>query len=155
LRAGYRNTLVVTAFSGTGSQSTTLPVVQSLAGAAGTASGRVLDAVNRAPLAGVRVAYGPRYAVTGADGRYTLAGLPDGVVAVTAGASGRLAGVPLAPVQARAGTAPDLLLQKAAAPVRVGAAGGSFSGPGWRVEVPAGAVYRPTDLSLTSLESSG
>ncbi|HLL64835.1 MAG TPA: nidogen-like domain-containing protein [Micromonosporaceae bacterium] len=155
LRPGRPNKLTATASAGTVQASKQLPVVQSLKDASGTASGRVLDVLSRAPLAGARVSYGDRYAVTGPDGGYTLHGLPEGTLAITARAAGHLGGVTFGVGSGATGTVPDLLLQQTAAPVRVGPAGGTFTGPGWRIQVPAGAAYKATDLVLTTLESAG
>lgn len=122
------------------------------AGAAGQVTGRVVDPVTKAPVAGAVVAYGTRSATSGADGGYVLRGLPDGGVALVGTSPGRLAALS---VTRAGGTAPDLAVQALAAPVRVTPAGGTWSGPGWRVVVPRGAVTAPTDLHITPLGYSG
>src|SRR5207244_12183686 len=85
----------------------------------------------------------------------TLTGLPDGGIAVSASSLGYLTGLAVGRIDGHRGQAHDLLIQPLTAPVRVGPDGGSFSGPGWRVEVPAGALPAPADLSLTSLAITG
>lgn len=123
--------------------------------AAGRVVGRVVDPVTKLPVAAAVVSYGGRTATTGADGGYVLRGLPDGGIALVAKKAGRLGGLSVARVDKAAGTAPDLTVQALAAPVRLSPDGGVFTGPGWRVVVPRGAVARPTDLHITPLGYSG
>jgi hypothetical protein len=155
LRPGRRNVLTVTAFTQRHTTKKKVVVRQRLVAADGQLSGQVRDVTTGAPLAGAVVSYGRRSVRTDADGSYTLTGLPDGRVALAARSEGYLGGLAVADVLNGAGRVDDLLLQPLADPVRVGRAGGTFSGPGWRVEIPPGAVRRPTLLNLTSLGFTG
>jgi hypothetical protein len=154
LHPGKRNELEVGAFAGTRKATRRVHVRQRSANPTGRLTGRVLDVVTRTPVPGATVRYDGKTAVTDAAGRYTLGGLPEGGVAVSARAAGRFAGIVGTQITGGTGDAGDLLLQSIAAPVRVGTDGGTFSGPGWRLRIPAGAVRTPTDVRLTTLEDT-
>jgi hypothetical protein len=154
LHPEQRNVLRVVAASGSQRESREVRVLQHTADPGEQLTGRVLDLDSRSPLAGAVVSYGKRYAVTDAQGRYTLSRLPAGLVVPVARARGHLDGVTLTPAGTGTGQASDMLLQALAAPVPVGPAAATFTGTGWRVDVPAGAVPVPSQLTLTSLETS-
>lgn len=155
LRPDRHNLLRVTAWSGDQRATRRVIVRQRRIEAQGELGGRVLEVIGGGPVAGATVRYGDRTAVTDAEGRYRLTGLPDGGLTVAAGATGYLSGLAAAQIVDGRGRVDDLLLQPLAAPVRVGPEGGSFSGQGWRVEIPAGAVRAPVDLNLTPLAFTG
>ncbi|MEV5749805.1 nidogen-like domain-containing protein [Actinoallomurus sp. NPDC052308] len=155
LRPSRRNHLTVTAYSGKRRSAKRLTVEQRSGKAHGQVTGRVLDAATHRPVAGAVASYGSRTARTDGSGRYTLTGLPDGGVAVSVRAPGRLGGLTVATMSAGRGQAIDTPVQSLAEPVRVGPRGGSYAGKGWRVTVPAGAVRRPTRLNLTPLRAAG
>ncbi|WP_433174605.1 nidogen-like domain-containing protein [Actinoallomurus sp. CA-150999] len=155
LRPSRHNCLTVTAYSGKRRVTKRVTVQQRSGKAHGQVTGRVLDAATRKPVAGATASYGSRTAKTDGSGRYTLTGLPDGGVAVSVRAPGRLTGLAVARLAAGRGQVIDTPVQDLAKPVRVGPGGGSYTGKGWRVTVPAGAVHKPTDLDLTPLKATG
>lgn len=132
-----------------------LDIAQHSTGATGWIAGRVVDAGTGQPVAGATVGYGRASATTALDGAYTLAGVPDGQVAVIAKAPGRLTNVTLGVVSAGRGRARDTRSQALAPAVTVGPEGGTWSGPGWRVDIPAGALATPTALNITPLAFTG
>jgi hypothetical protein len=121
-------------------------------------TGRVVDPEGQ-PVADARVSYGDRAVQSGADGGYTLTGLPAGRVALKASRNGYLAGLSViesSGTGADGVTEPlDIMLQPLAAPVTIGTAGGTFEGNGYKVHVPSGAVGAPTPLNITPLMLSG
>lgn len=155
LRPDHVNRLIVTADVGPHHLVERHAVRQRLTSPSGEVTGQVLDVADGRPVAGATVGFGPRQATTDGDGKYTLTGLPAGGVAIAARASGYLSGLQVARVTGARGTVAPLLVQRLAAPVRVGPEGGEFTGVGWRVQVPAGAVTAPTDLNLTQLRFRG
>ncbi|MDN3356363.1 hypothetical protein [Actinomadura sp. DC4] len=155
LRPGRRNHLTVRASSGGRRPARRVTVEQRPGKARGRATGRVLDAATRRPVAVATASYGTRTARSGGDGRYTLTGLPDGRLTIAVRAPGRLDGLTAAVLSGGRGQAADASVQRRAAPVRVGPRGGSYSGKGWRVTVPAGAVRKRTGLNLTPLAVTG
>jgi len=151
------NTLTVTAAAADGSGQQTLHVQQQAASSTGVITGTVRDVASGSPVADATVTSGAISATTASDGTYTLTGVPDGDVPAIVSAPGYLSTSISAEVSqgvAVAG-AGDAVVQKVAAPVTVGAGGGSFSGPGWSVSVPSGAVSAPTQLNLTQLSFTG
>ncbi|HEX8345921.1 MAG TPA: carboxypeptidase regulatory-like domain-containing protein [Actinoplanes sp.] len=138
LRPSRRNALTVTAWPGRRPVRATLSVKQVMDNPQGVVSGRVVDIGTGTPVAGATVHYGRRTAVTDAQGTYRITGVPEGLAAITGRAAGHLTGLAVASVQDGRATARDLFVQRLAAPVRVGPAGGSFAGTGWRVQIPAG-----------------
>ncbi|GAB3965586.1 hypothetical protein GCM10029978_028650 [Actinoallomurus acanthiterrae] len=155
LRPSRRNRLTVTAYSGERRLTKRVTVQQRSGKARGKVTGRVLDAGTHKPVAGATASYGSRTAKTDGNGRYTLTGLPDGSLAVSVRAPGRLAGLAVARLAAGRGQVIDTPVQNLAKPVRVGPGGGSYTGKGWRVTVPAGAVRTSTSLNLTPLKATG
>ncbi|MCO6005420.1 VWD domain-containing protein [Actinoallomurus purpureus] len=155
LRPDRRNRLTVAAYSGKRRLTRRITVRQRSGKARGQVTGRVLDAGTHKPVADATASYGARTARTDAGGRYTLAGLPEGGVAVSIHVPGRLSGLAVATVSAGRGQAIDTSVQDLAKPVQVGPRGGSYAGKGWRVTVPAGAVRKPTGLTLTPLKVTG
>ncbi|NUR64029.1 MAG: VWD domain-containing protein [Catenulispora sp.] len=137
----------------------TVTVTQHSPAAAGLLKGTVLDIGTGQAVAGATVAYGTgtgaKKATTDAQGAFQLAGLPDGNVVATVSAPGFLSGAASATLAQ--GTAHDasVLLQKFAAPTTVTRAGGTFTGPGWQIDVPRNAVTSPTDLEFTQLVFTG
>jgi len=123
-----------------------------------SAHGRVLDAVTQQPVAGVEVRYGEVRTRSGEDGGYVLSDLPGGTVSVQGQAEGRLTGLTLvgaSPGAVPTTAAPDLLMQPLAPAVTVGPEGGTYRGPGWRVDVPSGAFATPTEINITPLSFTG
>lgn len=155
LRPDHGNRLSVSAFAERQRATTRFTVRQRLNAPAGQLTGTVVDAADQQPVPGATVSFGSRHAQTDANGRYTLAGLPDGQLAVSIRAAGRLPGVLVGEVNGGTGAAGAAANQRLAAAVRVGRAGGTFSGPGWRVDIPPNAVRRDTDINLTSLVPTG
>jgi hypothetical protein len=151
LRPGELNYLTVRAAATAGDKSVRFNVRQQLNQPTGQLTGRVLDVASGAPLAGATVKYGPSSAQTDASGQYTLGGLPDGMVALSVSAAGRLGSQAIGQLTGGTGRVSDATTQQLADPVQVGPAGGTFTGPGWQVQVPAGALPYPTDLRLTTL----
>ncbi|MBV1849036.1 nidogen-like domain-containing protein [Catellatospora tritici] len=155
LHPGCRNDLTATALMRGRVYTRKASVEQKLTSRPGSVSGRVLDALSGAPIAGATVRYADRRATTGADGRYTLTRLPEGDLVVAVRATGRLGRAGIASIAGTTGVVEDVLMQKLAAPTRVGVQGGTFTGIGWRVDVPRGALGRPTDINFTQLLFSG
>ncbi|MEE4540624.1 nidogen-like domain-containing protein [Streptomyces sp. V4-01] len=151
LRPEAANRLTVTATSGRRTTCVTVTVVQHSPSAAGALKGTVRDIGTGQAVAGATVAYGADKAATDAQGAFRLTGLPDGPVVATVSAPGFLSGAASAVLDH--GAAPDaaVLLQKFAAPTRVTTAGGRFTGPGWQIDLPRGAVSRTTELQFTQL----
>ncbi|GAA1830035.1 hypothetical protein GCM10009682_56020 [Luedemannella flava] len=144
LRPNALNTLKAVSYVGTRpTASKTFAVRQRLNRPTGRLTGRVLDVASKAPVAGASVRYGNRRATTDPAGRFTLTRLPAGGVAATVRSAGRLSGLAVGEIANGAGEAGDVRVQKLAAPQRVGPNGASFSGPGWRVDIPAGALRGP------------
>lgn len=78
----------------------------------GTITGRVVDKASGAPLAGARVtAAGIASATTGADGRYTLTGVPAGLATPTANADGHVSQTRSADLVAGATVTVDFALE--------------------------------------------
>ncbi|WP_432837698.1 nidogen-like domain-containing protein [Dactylosporangium sp. CA-092794] len=151
LRAGCRSNLDVSTKIATKVLSRGVTVEQRLRNRPGRLTGRVVDAETGAPVGGARVRYADQSATTDAQGGYTLSRLPEGTLAITATAPGRIGGLTLAKVAGATGQAGDLALQRLAPAVTVGPGGGTYSGPGWRVEIPRGALSRPTAINFTQL----
>ncbi|MFP3963836.1 VWD domain-containing protein [Actinomadura fulvescens] len=155
LRPNARNKLKVTAYHGRRAISRKVTVQQRLKSPKGRVSGEVFDISTRKAIAGATVRYGSRTAKTDQRGRYTLTGLPEGGVAVSARSAGRLSGADIARIRRGQGKIGRILMQPLTKPVRVGPQGGAFSGNGWKVRIPAGAVRQTTDLNLTRLLITG
>lgn len=155
VRPNRRNDLKITLYAGRRQISVRATVRQLLKKAKGRVSGQVLDITTRKPVAGATVRYGPRTARADSNGRYTLTGLPEGGVGFVVGSPGRLSALGVAQVARGRSEVGRVLMQRLAKAVRVGPRGGLFSGRGWRVRVPAGAVRRATDLNLTPLVITG
>ncbi|GAB1818594.1 hypothetical protein HerbRD11066_17580 [Herbidospora sp. RD11066] len=117
-----------------------------------TVRGRVVNPDGE-PVSGARVAYDAKSVVSGADGTYTLSGLPAGLVSFRATRAGFLGG--LVTVETTGDAQADIMIQPLAAPVTVGPQGGAFEGMGYRVVVPAGAVTALTSMNITPLVMSG
>ncbi|GIJ23944.1 nidogen-like domain-containing protein [Micromonospora lutea] len=154
LLPGKRNDLqaVVRASGSTKQLSAKVTVWQRGGTATQQVSGRIVDPEGHG-VAGAKVAYAGRSAVSAADGRYRLTGLPAGLVALRATKAGHLGG--LSTVDTTGGQPVDILVQPIAAPVTLTSAGGTFQGAGYRIVVPRDAVARPTPLSITALVLSG
>ncbi|MER7276378.1 nidogen-like domain-containing protein [Dactylosporangium sp. NPDC000244] len=156
LRPDRENRLEVTALYGNQRAAQRVEVRQRTAASSGTLRGRVVNVATGSAIAGAWVSYGPRRAQTDANGRYTLTGLPDGMVGLSVRAPGRISGLSIGRVAGGgAGQVGDALLQDMAAPVRVTNRGGTFSGPGWRLTVPPNAVRNTVELNLTQLVFTG
>jgi hypothetical protein len=155
LRPNARNKLKVTAYHGRSAVSRKATVQQRLKSAKGRLSGEVFDITAARAIAGATVRYGSRVAKTDQQGRYTLTGLPEGGVVVSVRSAGRLGGADVARITRGQGRIGRVLMQPLTRPVRVGPRGGSFSGTGWRVRIPPGAVRRATDVNLTQLLVTG
>jgi hypothetical protein len=155
LRPETANRLTVSATTGKRTSIVTVVITEHSPAAAGILKGTVLDVGSGQAVAGAKVAYGAAKATTDAQGAFQLAGLPDGLAVVTVSAPGFLSGTASATLDQ--GTAPDvsIVLQKFAAPTAVTTAGGTFTGPGWAIDVPRNAVTRTTNLEFTQLVFSG
>lgn len=154
LRPNADTRLKVSAAWGTRAATTRLTVRQRLVKPVGKVSGRVVDTAGK-PVAGATVRYGKRTATTTRAGRYTLTQLPTGRVAISVRSRGRLSGLTFARIGAGPARVDKAVLRPLAAPRRLTPAGGVFKGPGWRVEVPAGAVTVRTNLNVTPLTMTG
>ncbi|WP_433337849.1 nidogen-like domain-containing protein [Spirillospora sp. CA-294931] len=155
LRPNANNKLKVSAYQGRRVISKKIAVQQKLKYPKGRVSGEVFDISTRKAIAGATVRYGWRTAKADRDGRFTLTGLPEGGVAVSAYSAGRLSGAQATQVKRGQGKTGRILLQTLARPVSVSPKGGTYSGHGWKVQVPAGAVAKPTNVNLTRLLMTG
>ncbi|WP_433326722.1 nidogen-like domain-containing protein [Spirillospora sp. CA-294931] len=155
LRPNANNKLKVSAYQGRRVISKKIAVQQKLKNPKGRVSGEVFDISTRKAIAGATVRYGWRTAKADRDGRFTLTGLPEGGVAVSAYSAGRLSGAQATQVKRGQGKTGRILLQTLARPVSVSPKGGTYSGHGWKVQVPAGAVAKPTNVNLTRLLMTG
>ncbi|WP_433327842.1 nidogen-like domain-containing protein [Spirillospora sp. CA-294931] len=155
LRPNKVNKLKVNSYQGRRVVSKKAQVQQRLKNAKGRVSGEVFDVNTRQVIAGTTVRYGPRVVKADQNGRFTLTGLPEGGVAVSALSAGRLSGAQVVQVRRGQGKAGRILLQTLARPVSISPKGGTYSGDGWRVQIPAGAVARPTNVNLTRLLMTG
>jgi hypothetical protein len=155
LRPETANLLTVTATTSKRTSRVTVVITEHSPAAAGTLKGTVLDVGSGQAVAGATVAYGATKATTDAQGAFQLTGLPDGLVVVTVSAPGSLPGTASATLDQGTAPAAGLLLQKFAAPTAVTSAGGTFTGPGWEIDVPRNAVTRTTNLEFTQLVFTG
>ena len=121
---------------------------------AGTVSGKVVRAGTTQPVSGAVVSVDGATATTGSDGTYELAGPASGVAVVQARADGYLAGLTRVPVTDQVATG-DVELVELAAGQQVGPEGGTLTGAGWSLQVPAGAVSEPTTIQVTPVPFTG
>ncbi|MBF4160205.1 hypothetical protein ISG29_00770 [Nocardioides sp. CBS4Y-1] len=122
----------------------------------GVLTGRVVDAVTKEAIAGAEVEVGGLTTTAADDGTFTIAAPADGLVLVHARAEGYLAGLAHAGMREGAGAVDgDLPLVGVADEQSIGPEGGTLTGDGWSLEVPAGAVAEPTGISVTPLPFTG
>jgi hypothetical protein len=129
-------------------------------GADGAIVGQVLSDRTGLPIEGATVTMGTVSRPTDRAGRYTLPTAASSAV-LTATRDGMTSVTRALAVAADTGTVPvDARLTPLATPVAVGAAGGPVlgtvpGGPGYRVDVAAGAVAADTAVTLTPLSPQG
>lgn len=155
LRPGTRNAMTVSASTATKTVSVAVAVTQKASAGAGVLEGVVRELPSGATVAGATVKFGSTSVTSDAAGKYRITGLPEGGIALSVRASGYLSTVVQAVVDQGQGLAAPALLQRLTAPVSVPATGGTYTGRGWKLVVPKGAVSRATPVNMTQLLFDG
>ncbi len=123
--------------------------------ASGNLDGRIVDADSGTPIPGAEVEVDGTTTTAANDGTFELPVPADGIVLVQARKAGYLAGLAKAGVKDGYGTVGDVELVALAAGQEVGPDGGTLTGAGWKLVVPAGAVSEPTAIQVTPLPFTG
>jgi hypothetical protein len=155
LRPDANNRLQVTAAWRNGQAKGAVDVRQRRGQLTGALHGRVIDGASLEPVNDARVSYGTSSATTGADGFYSLTQVPEGTVVAHVRKPSALTRLAVGTVIDGRGEAGLTVLQSLAAPITVGPGPETSVGPGWRVDIPAGALPTPTALRITPLVFSG
>jgi putative cell wall-binding protein len=151
-KPGTPGPLTVSITSGGRSLVRELPAPAAAGPTTSTVSGRVISHPTGAPLVGATVSHGDASTTTGADGEFSLDGVPAGEVVVTVAAPGHLTTIDLATVsEGGAGDAGDIRIQELAPGREVGPDGGIISGDGWELSVPPGALDSTVAIQVTEL----
>jgi hypothetical protein len=155
LRPDTPNALAVTAVWAGGRADATVTVRQIDGQPNGVLRGQVFDSATGEPGQGVHIRYGAVSTTTDSAGGFELHPVPDGTVVAVVDKPDHLPRLASAVVADGQGGAGPTLIQRMAPAQIVGPAGDRFSGTGWDVDIPPGALDEPTALRVTPLQLSG
>lgn len=155
LRPDTPNALAVTAVWAGGRADAAVTVRQIDGQPDGVLRGQVFDGTTGEPGQGVHIRYGAVSTTTDSAGGFELRPVPDGTVVAVVDKPDHLPRLASAVVAGGRGDAGPTLIQRLAPAQIVGPEGYRFSGTGWDVDIPAGALDEPTALRVTPLALSG